>query len=46
MDKIIVQDAPIVPLWYDMVIHLVQKNIQNFEPNSLNMTELKRVKKD
>ncbi len=46
MDKIIVQQAPVVPLWYDMAIHLVQKNIKNFRPNSLNMTELRRVKKE
>ncbi len=46
MDKIIVANAPVVPLWYDMAIHLVQKNIKNFTPNSLNMTELRRVIKE
>jgi peptide/nickel transport system substrate-binding protein len=45
MDKLIVQDAPVVPLWYDMVIHLVHANVQDFWPNSLNMLELRRVKK-
>lgn len=44
MDKIIIEQAPVVPLWYDMVIHLVQKNITGFAPNSLNMLELRRVK--
>ena len=45
MDRIIISDAPVVPLWYDMAIHLVHLNIQNFYPNSLNLLELRRVKK-
>jgi oligopeptide transport system substrate-binding protein len=45
MDKLIIQDAPVVPLWYDMVIHLVHNNILHFNPNPLNMLELRRVKK-
>ena len=45
MDKIIIDNAPVVPLWYDEAIHLVQKNVQGFVPNSLNMLELRRVKK-
>lgn len=46
MDKMIVEDAPVVPFWYDMVIHLVHNNISGFEPNSLNMLELRYTKKD
>jgi oligopeptide transport system substrate-binding protein len=46
MDRLIVQDAPIVPLWYDMVIHLVHPGVLNFNPNSLNMLELRSVKKE
>ncbi|MEJ7611748.1 MAG: ABC transporter substrate-binding protein [Ferruginibacter sp.] len=45
MDRIIIEEAPVVPLWYDMVIHLVRKNIRGFQPNSLNMLELRKVKK-
>ena len=45
MDKIIMAEAPVIPLWYDEAIHLVQKNIKNFVPNSLNMLELRSVKK-
>lgn len=43
MDKMIIEDAPIVPLWYDMVIRLVQPNVKNFTTNSLNLLELRRV---
>ncbi|MEO6820799.1 MAG: ABC transporter substrate-binding protein [Ginsengibacter sp.] len=43
-DQLMIQDAPVVPLWYDMVIWLVQPNVKNFKPNSLNLLELRRVK--
>lgn len=45
MDRIVMNDAPVVPLWYDMAIHLVHLNIVNFYPNSLNLLELRQVKK-
>lgn len=45
MDRLIIRDAPVVPLWYDMAIHLVHKNVVNFYPNSLNLLELRRVDK-
>lgn len=43
MDQLIIADAVIVPLWYDMVIRLVQPNVKNFETNSFNLPELKNV---
>lgn len=46
MDKIIIEEAPVVPLWYDMVLRLVQKNVSGFDPNSQNILELTRVNKD
>ena len=46
MDQLIIQDAPVVPLWYDMAIHLVHTNIKNFLPNGLNLLELRFVKKE
>ena len=45
MDAIIIENAPVVPFWYDMVIHLVHKNVSDFPANSLNMLELRYVKK-
>jgi oligopeptide transport system substrate-binding protein len=44
MDRMIINDAPVVPLWYDEVIHLVQPNVRNFTPNGLNILELRRAK--
>jgi len=46
MDRLIIQDAPVVPLWYDMAIHLVHTDIKDFPPNSLNLLELRRAKKE
>jgi peptide/nickel transport system substrate-binding protein len=43
MDQLILIDAPVVPLWYDMAIHIVHTNIVNFYPNSLNLLELRKV---
>ena len=45
MDQMIIRDAPIVPLWYDEVIHLEQLNMTGFDANGLNLLELRHVKK-
>ena len=45
-DQLMIKDAPVVPLWYDMVIWLVQPYVKNFIPNGLNLLELRRVKLD
>jgi peptide/nickel transport system substrate-binding protein len=42
-DQIMIDDAPVVPLWYDVVIRLVQPYVQGFQPNALNLLELRRV---
>lgn len=44
MDQLVMDDAPVVPLFYDMVIHFVQNNVQGFEPNALNLLELRHTK--
>jgi peptide/nickel transport system substrate-binding protein len=44
MDQLMIRDAPVVPLWYDEVIHLVSRNISGFVPNGLNLLELRRVR--
>jgi ABC-type transport system substrate-binding protein len=45
-DQVLIVDAPIIPLWYDRVIRLVQPNISGFEPNNLNWLELRHVRKN
>ena len=43
-DNLLMADAPVVPLWYDMVIRLVQPEVKNFTTNALNGLELRTVK--
>ena len=45
MDRLIIHDAPVVPLWYDQVLHLVHNNVSGFHPNGLNMLELRNARK-
>jgi ABC-type transport system substrate-binding protein len=42
-DQVMMEDAPVVPLWYDKVVHLVQTNVSGFEPNALNLLELRKI---
>lgn len=45
MDRMIIEDAPVVPLWYDEVIRLVSPNLKGFQANGLNLLELRTVSK-
>lgn len=44
MDQMVISDAPIIPLWYDMAIHLVNLRVSGFQPNALNLLELRVAK--
>lgn len=43
MDQMVITDAPVVPIWYDEVIHLINNNVTGLEANALNLLELRRV---
>ncbi len=43
MDQIVINDAPVVPVWYDEALHLVNTNIVGMQANALNLLELRRV---
>jgi len=43
-DRYVINDAPVVPLWYDMVIRLVHPYVNGFTANGLNLLELRKVK--
>ncbi|HEX2534859.1 MAG TPA: ABC transporter substrate-binding protein [Chitinophagaceae bacterium] len=43
-DRLMMEDAPVVPLWYDVVVRLVQPGVTGFQPNALNLLELRRVR--
>ena len=44
-DQVMIDDAPVVPLWYDEWIHFTQPEIKNLNVNGLNLLELRRVYK-
>ena len=43
-DQIMITDAPVVPLWYDKAVRLVQPYVKGFKGNALNLLELRRVR--
>jgi oligopeptide transport system substrate-binding protein len=45
MDQIIIQEAPVVILYYDQVLRFVQKGIEGLGSDPMNMLSLKRVRK-
>jgi len=45
MDRLIIEDAPVIPLYYDQVVRLVSHNIQGLGNNSMNLLNLKTVVK-
>lgn len=45
MDQLLIDDAPIVPLYYDQVVRLVGNKISNLSMNAMNMLNLKKVKR-
>jgi peptide/nickel transport system substrate-binding protein len=45
MDKIIIDEAPVIPLFYDKVARFTRKNVTGLGINPLNLLSLKKVKK-
>lgn len=43
MDQTVMEDAPVVPIYYDQVIHFLQPNVKGLSTNALNLLELRRV---
>ena len=41
MDNALMQNAVLIPLYYDEAIHITQKNIENLEINAMNSLVLK-----
>jgi peptide/nickel transport system substrate-binding protein len=43
MDRILIEEAPVVPLFYDEVVRFVRNDVKGMEPNAMNLLELKEV---
>lgn len=46
MEQILVEEAPVVPLYYDQVVRLVAKNVSGLTTDPMNLINLERVKKN
>ena len=45
LDKIIIDNSPVIPLYYDQVLRFVHKNVKSLNANPMNSLVLKNVKK-
>jgi peptide/nickel transport system substrate-binding protein len=45
MDQLLIDDAPVIPLYYDQIIRLVRHNVSHLGNNPMNLLNLKQVKK-
>ena len=45
MDQIILQEAPVIPLYYDQSVRLVSRKIEGLATNGMNLLHLKTVRK-
>lgn len=45
MDAMVMAEAPVIPLFYDQVSHFIRREVENLETNSINLLDLKRVRK-
>lgn len=43
MDQLVMDQVPVIPIYYDEVIWLIQPEVRNFRANALNMLQLKNV---
>ena len=46
MEEIVLRDYPVIPLYYDQVVHFVNKRIKNWSINGINQIDLTKVKKE
>ncbi|MBC6696568.1 ABC transporter substrate-binding protein [Hymenobacter puniceus] len=46
MDRLIVEECPVVAVYYDEVVRLTQNNVRGLTPNPMNQLVLERVRKE
>lgn len=45
MDSLVISQAPVIPLFYDEMLHFLQPDISGFSSNPMNLIDIKRVRK-
>ena len=43
MDRMIMEEAPVVVLYYDQVLHFTHKNVHGLRSNAMNALDLRYV---
>lgn len=43
MDRLLMQEAPVVVLYYDQILHFTHKNVHGLQTNALNALDLRHV---
>ncbi len=43
-DQLMINEAPVIPLWYDKAVRLVQPDVAGFKANALNLLELRTTR--
>lgn len=46
MDSLAMSKAPLIPLFYDRLLHFTQNNVQGMHSNAMNIIDVKRVRKN
>ena len=44
MDSLIMEDAPVMVLYYDQILHFTHKNVTGLRSNAMNALDLRKVK--
>ena len=44
MDSIVMQEAPVMVLYYDQILHFTHHNVSGLQSNAMNTLDLRRVK--
>ncbi len=46
LNALLMEDAPVIPLYYDQVSHFVRSNVHGLQTNPVNMLDLRPVRKN
>jgi oligopeptide transport system substrate-binding protein len=46
MDRLVIDDAPVIPLYYDEIVRIVNHKVRGLSTNPINLLELKSVTKE
>jgi peptide/nickel transport system substrate-binding protein len=45
MDQLIMDEAPVVVLYYDQVVRLIQNDVEGLGKNAMNLLSIKKARK-